>query len=69
MTGNSSNDGTATNDNNDGGGGGGAGVSAMHDFIAGGVAGSASVIVGRKYLRQSEFLESWALMCYAMQLN
>ena len=27
-----------------------AGVSALHDLIAGGVAGSASVIVGRKFI-------------------
>ena len=36
------------NNNNEGGGSKG-GVSALHDLIAGGVAGSMSVIVGRKF--------------------
>jgi hypothetical protein len=60
MTGNNRQGGTASNTNNgnDSGRGDGAtttastnaDISAVHDFIAGGVAGSASVIVGREFL-------------------
>ena len=41
-----SNSSIATNNNNEGGS---KGVSALHDLIAGGVAGSMSVVVGRKF--------------------
>ena len=40
-------DGDSSINNNEGGGS--KGVSALHDLIAGGVAGSMSVIVGRKF--------------------
>ena len=68
MTGNNSQGGATSTkiDGNDNGNGPGNGatttastnaeISAMHDFIAGGIAGSASVIVGRKWFSYMSFV-------------